>query len=64
MFYKTYTAARPAMPNNSRFKGRDIIEGSQGLKLDNPLGDLTYKSPLDGLYARLILQKQLEKEIR
>jgi predicted nucleic acid-binding OB-fold protein len=52
MFYKTYAAARSAMPNTSRFKGRDIIESRQGLKLDNPLGDLTYTSPLDGLYTR------------
>ena len=52
MFYKTYAAARAAMPNTSRFKGRDIIESRQGLKLDNPLGDLTYSSPLDGLYTR------------
>ena len=52
MFYKTYAAARAAMPNTSRFKGRDIIESRQGLKLDNPLGDLTYTSPLDGLYTR------------
>ena len=44
MFYKTYAAARAAMPNPSRFKGRDIIESRQGLKLDNPLGDLTYTS--------------------
>jgi hypothetical protein len=52
MFYKTYASARAAMPNTSRFKGRDIIESRQGLKLDNPLGDLTYTSPLDGLYTR------------
>jgi hypothetical protein len=52
MFFKTYAAARSAMPNPSRFKDRDIIEGRQGLKLDNPLGELTYTSPLDGLYTR------------
>ena len=61
MFYKTYTAARAAMPNNSRFKGRDIIEGSQGLKLDNPLGDLTYTSPLDGLYTRADFAKAIRE---
>ena len=52
MFFKTYAAAKAAMPNPSRFKGRDVIESRQGLKLDNPLGDLTYTSPLDGLYTR------------
>ena len=52
MFYKTYASARAAMPNTSRFKGRDIIESRQGLKLDNPLGDLTYTNSLDGLYTR------------
>ena len=61
MFFKTYAAARAAMPNPSRFKGRDIIEGRQGLKLDNPLGDLTYTSPLDGLYTRADFAKAIRE---
>jgi hypothetical protein len=61
MFYKTYAAARSAMPNTSRFKGRDIIESRQGLKLNNPLGDLTYTSPLDGLYTRADFAKALRE---
>ena len=61
MFYKTYASARAAMPNTSRFKGRDIIESRQGLKLDNPLGDLTYTSPLDGLYTRADFAKALRE---